>query len=142
MLHSPGNAAASRKGYSDGIAAELNQKDWALRAGAFLVDKRSNSRDLETRIFQRGGYQTELEERYELFGQAGKLRLLGFVNRDFAGSYREALSVPGIDIAQTRKDRLKEGFVVNLEQAITDDLGAAPRRPGSPDRSAPSAQMR
>jgi high affinity Mn2+ porin len=119
--------AADQKGYSDGIAAELNQKDWALRGGAFLVDKRSNSRDLETRIFQRGGYQAELEERYELFGQAGKLRLLGFVNRTFAGSYREALSVPGVDITQTRKDRLKEGFVVNLEQAVSDDLGTFAR---------------
>jgi high affinity Mn2+ porin len=116
--------AADQKGYSDGIAAELNQKDWALRGGAFLVDKRSNSRDLETRIFQRGGYQAELEERYELFGKSGKLRLLGFVNRAFAGSYRAAVSIPGVDIVQTRKDRLKEGFVVNLEQAITDDLGA------------------
>ena len=119
--------AADQKGYSDGIAVELNQKDWALRAGAFLVDKRSNSRDLDTRIFQRGGYQAEFEERYELFGQAGKLRLLGFVNRGFAGSYREALAVPGADITQTRKDRLKEGFVVNLEQAISDDLGAFAR---------------
>src|SRR4029077_15861887 len=85
------------------------------------------SRDLETRIFQRDGYQAELEERYELFGQAGKLRLLGFVNRTFAGSYREALSVPGVDITQTRKDRLKEGFVVNLEQAVSDDLGTFAR---------------
>lgn len=51
----------------------------------------------------------------------------GFANRAFAGSYREALSIPGVDIVQTRKDRLKEGFVVNLEQAISDDLGAFAR---------------
>ena len=119
--------AADQKGYSDGVAAELNQKDWALRTGVFLMPKRSNSRDLETRIFQRGGYQAELEERYELYGKSGKLRLLGFINRSFAGGYREALAVPGIDIAQTRKGRLKEGFVVNLEQAISDDLGAFAR---------------
>ena len=119
--------AADQKGYNDGIAAELNQKDWAIRTGIFLMPKRSNDRDLETRILQRGSYQAELEERYELFGKSGKLRLLGFVNRGFAGSYRQALSVPGIDIAQTRKDRIKEGFVVNLEQAITEDLGAFAR---------------
>jgi high affinity Mn2+ porin len=119
--------AADQKGYSDGIAAELNQKDWAFRAGAFLMPKRSNDRDLETRILQRGGYQAELEERYELYGKSGKLRLLGFVNRGFAGTYREALSVPGVAIVQTRKERLKEGFVVNLEQAISDDLGAFAR---------------
>ncbi|HEV8033031.1 MAG TPA: carbohydrate porin [Stellaceae bacterium] len=119
--------AADQKGFSDGIAAELNQKDWALRAGGFLMPKRSNDRDLETRILQRGGYQAELEERYELYGKSGKLRLLGFVNRGFEGSYAEALSVPGVDITQTRKDRLKEGFVVNFEQAISDDLGAFAR---------------
>ena len=119
--------AADQKGFSDGIVAELNQKDWALRAGTFLMPKRSNDRDLETRIFQRGGYQAELEERYDLSGKSGKLRLLGFANRGYAGSYREALSVPGTDITQTRKDRLKEGFVINLEQAITDDLGAFAR---------------
>jgi high affinity Mn2+ porin len=119
--------AADQRGYSDGVAAELNQKDWAFRAGAFLVPKHSNDRDLDTRIGQRGGYQAELEERYEMFGQAGKLRLLGFLNRAFAGSYREALAIPGIDIAATRRTRSKEGFVVNLEQAITEQLGVFAR---------------
>jgi high affinity Mn2+ porin len=78
-------------------------------------------------VLQRAGYQAELEERYELFGQAGKLRLLGFLNRTFAGNYRQALSVSGIDIAATRKTRLKEGLVVNLEQAVSEQLGAFAR---------------
>jgi len=119
--------AADQKGYSDGIAAELNQKDWAFRAGGFLEPKRSNSRDLDTRVWRRGGYQAELEERYKLFERDGKLRLLGFYNRAVEGNYRDALTVPGIDIAQTRKTRDKTGFVINLEQAITDDLGAFAR---------------
>jgi high affinity Mn2+ porin len=109
------------------IAAELNQKEWAFRLGGFLEPRRSNDRDLDTRILQRGGYQAELEERYDLFGLAGKLRLLGFLNRALAGSYRDALTVPGTDIAATRKTRLKTGFVVNLEQAITDQLGMLAR---------------
>lgn len=119
--------AADVRGYSDGIAAELNQKDWAFRLGGFLMDKRSNSRELDTQFLKRGGYQAEIEERHSLFGQAGKLRLLGFVNRSFSGSYRAALATPGADITATRKDRLKEGFVVNLEQAISADLGAFAR---------------
>src|ERR1700693_290183 len=48
-------------------------------------------------------------------------------NRGFAGIYAQALAVPGVDITQTRKDRFKEGLVVNLEQAISDDLGAFAR---------------
>jgi len=119
--------AADQKGYSDGIAAELNQKDWAFRVGAFLEPKRSNARDLDTRIPQRGGYQAELEERYSLFEKDGKLRLLGFYNRSYSGNYRDALAVPGADITQTRKTRDKTGIVVNLEQAVTDQLGAFAR---------------
>jgi high affinity Mn2+ porin len=119
--------AADQKGYSDGIAAELNQKDWAFRLGGFLVPRQSNSRDLDTQILKRGGYQAEFEERHSLFGEAGRLRLLGFVNRAFSGSYAAALATPDIDIAATRKDRLKEGFVINLEQAISGDLGAFAR---------------
>jgi high affinity Mn2+ porin len=116
--------AADVRGYSDGIAAELNQREWAFRLGGFLIDKRSNSRELDTQFLKRGGYQAEIEARYTLFDQAGKLRLLGFANRSFSGSYRAALATPGIDITVSRKDRIKEGFVVNLEQAISDDLGA------------------
>jgi high affinity Mn2+ porin len=119
--------AADQRGYTDGIAVELNQKEWAFRLGGFLEPKRPNDHDLDTRVLQRGGYQAELEERYELFGQAGKLRLLGFLNRTFAGNYRQALSVSGIDIAATRKTRLKEGLVVNLEQAVSEQLGAFAR---------------
>jgi high affinity Mn2+ porin len=117
--------AADQKGYSDGIAVELNQKLWALRVGYFLVPKMSNDRDLETRIAQFGGYNAELETRYSLDGQPGKFRILGFANRIFAGSYRETLADPALDlnIAATRRERLKYGFVLNLEQAVTSDLG-------------------
>jgi len=119
--------AADQRGYSDGVAVELNQKDWAFRVGGFLEPKRSNDRNLDTRVLQHAGYQAELEERYSLFDQPGKLRLLGFFNRDYSGNYRDALGVPGIDIAQTRKTRSKAGFVVNLEQALTQDFGAFAR---------------
>jgi high affinity Mn2+ porin len=119
--------AADQKGYSDGIAAELNQKDWAFRVGGFLEPKVSNDRDLDTRVLRRGGYQAELEERYEAFSRPGKLRLLGFLNRALMGSFAEALKRSDLDIAATRKDRLKYGFVVNLEQALSEDLGVFAR---------------
>jgi high affinity Mn2+ porin len=42
-----------------------------------------------------------------------------------SGSYRETLDDPmlNLDIAQTRRGRTKYGYVFNVEQAITDDLG-------------------
>lgn len=120
--------AADQKGYSDGVAVELNQQDWALRVGGFLVPKHANDRDLDTRVLQHGGYQAEFEQRYRLWEQPGKLRLLGFVNLANAGGFRRAIAAPGgVDIAATRKTRSKEGFVVNLEQALGGDLGAFAR---------------
>ena len=117
--------AADQKGYTDGIAVELNQKSWALRGGYFLVPKISNSRDLETRIAKFGGYNVELEMRYDLAAQPGTFRVTGFANRIFAGSFRETLANPafGTDIALDRKERLRYGFVLNAEQAVNDDLG-------------------
>src|SRR5450631_3902800 len=117
--------AADKLGLTYGITAELNQKRWALRAGYFLMDKESNSSDFDTKVFRRGEYVLELEERYNLFSQAGKLRIIPWVNSDFSGSYRATLDDPALnlDIAQTRKSRIKYGYVVNVEQALTADIG-------------------
>ncbi|HEY2136524.1 MAG TPA: carbohydrate porin [Xanthobacteraceae bacterium] len=117
--------AADKIGLTYGATAELNQKSWALRAGYFLMDKESNSSDFDPKIFQRGEYVTELEERFSLFGRPGKLRTIAWINSAFAGSYRETLDDPALnlDITQTRRGRIKYGYVFNVEQSITDDIG-------------------
>jgi high affinity Mn2+ porin len=119
--------AADQKGYTDGVAIDLNQKEWAFRFGYFLEPKFPNSGDLDTLVFQRGGYQAEIEQRYEISSRPGRLRVLGFVNRALMGSYSRALTTPDLNIAQTRKDRFKTGFVLNLEQALDEDLGVFAR---------------
>jgi high affinity Mn2+ porin len=67
----------------------------------------------------------ELETRYSLFSQPGKLRTIAWLNSAFSGSYRETLDDPALnlDIAQTRMGRIKYGYVINLEQAVTDEVG-------------------
>src|SRR3982074_803828 len=117
--------AADKLGLSYGVTAELNQKQWALRSGYFLMDAVSNSNNLDTKIFQRGEYVIELETRYSLFSLPGKLRTIAWLNSAFSGSYRETLNNPALDldIAQTRRGRIKYGYVFNLEQALTDDIG-------------------
>jgi high affinity Mn2+ porin len=117
--------AADKLGLSYGATAELNQKQWALRAGYFLMDAVSNSNNFDTKIFQRGEYVAELETRYALFSQPGKLRTIVWLNSAFAGSYRETLDNPALnlDISQTRMGRIKYGYVFNLEQAVTDEVG-------------------
>jgi high affinity Mn2+ porin len=117
--------SADKVGLTYGVTAEFNQKQWALRAGYFLIDDTSNSNNFDMRIFQRGEYVLELETRYSLFSLPGKLRTIVWLNSAFSGSYRETLDNPALnlDIAQTRAGRIKYGYVFNLEQALTDDIG-------------------
>lgn len=126
-LWAPGafDYAADRLGLTYGATAELNQKQWALRGGYFMIGAESNSNSFDTRILQRGQYVVELETRYSLFSQPGKLRTIGWLSSAFSGSYRDTLANPAfnLDISQTRQGRLKYGYVVNLEQALTDDIG-------------------
>ena len=117
--------SADKVGLSYGAVVDFNQKNWALRTGYFLMPVQSNANHFDMQVFKRGSYVAELEMRYALFGRPGKLRTIGWVNSSLSGSYRETLDNPvfNLDIAQTRKDRIKYGYVINLEQSVTDDIG-------------------
>jgi high affinity Mn2+ porin len=117
--------SADKVGLTYGATAELNQKQWALRGGYFLMQAVSNANSFDTRVFERGTYVLELETRYSLFSQPGKLRTIAWLNSAFSGSYRETLDNPAfdLDIAQTRRGRIKYGYVINLEQALSDEVG-------------------
>jgi high affinity Mn2+ porin len=117
--------SADKVGLSYGVTAELNQKQWALRSGYFLMQSTSNSNSFDTNVFERGTYVLELETRYSLFSQPGKLRTIAWLNSAYSGSYRETLDNPALDldIALTRTGRIKYGYVINLEQALTDEIG-------------------
>ena len=117
--------------YTWGAMAELNQKFWAVRAGYFLVPAISNTDDFDMR-FPDGEYIGELELRYALVSQPGKLRLMAWANRANMGSYAAALAEPMTiptypDITLVREIRTNYGFEANLEQAISADLGVFSR---------------
>src|SRR5581483_269849 len=126
---------ADKIGLTYGATAEFNRKDWAVRAGYFLLGDKPNSSNFDERVPDRGGYVAEFEKRYQLFSRDGKLRLTGWFTRSFAGSYGEALDLvaatPGLDpttaIIATRQTRTKYGYIVNLEQSVTDDVGVFSR---------------
>ncbi len=126
-LWAPGafDYSADKVGLTYGATAEFNQKQWALRAGYFLIVGTSNSNNFDTRVPERGNYVLELETRWSLFSLPGKLRTIGWFNSAFSGSYRETLDNPALmlDISQTRTGRIKYGYVLNLEQALSDDVG-------------------
>jgi high affinity Mn2+ porin len=117
--------SADKVGLTYGATAELNQKQWALRSGYFLMQSVSNANSFDTKVLERGTYVLELETRYSLFSQPGKLRTIAWLNSAFSGSYRETLNNPALnlDIAQTRTGRIKYGYVVSLEQALNDEVG-------------------
>jgi high affinity Mn2+ porin len=100
--------------YTWGAMAELNQKFWAFRAGYFLVPVVSNVDNFDTN-FPDGEYIGELELRYPLFAEPGKLRLMAWANRANAGSYAAALAEPLTtptypDITLVRQVRTNYGF--------------------------------
>lgn len=113
---------ADAKGYSDGGAVEWVHPDWTLRGGWFLEPKIANQRDLEPRFWHSFGSVAELENHFSIGTRAGVLRSLVFANRAPMGSNDQAAANGG-DIVVTRRSRWKPGFVLNLQQAVTDDLG-------------------
>jgi high affinity Mn2+ porin len=118
--------AGDQLGLTWGAVAELNQKNWAVRAGYFLIPIESNANRFDH--VPRGQYVAELEERYTLFKQPGTLRLLGWLSVANMGNYTDAVAEPLTtpdypDITLTRRQRENYGFVVNLEQKINDNLG-------------------
>src|SRR6202030_4450859 len=84
--------AADSWGYSYGIATEWTQSWWALRAGLFDLSVIPNEPNLETE-FQQFEIVGEAEERHSWWGEPGKLKLLGFVNRGRMGDYNDAVEL-------------------------------------------------
>jgi high affinity Mn2+ porin len=122
--------AADKVGLTYGATAELNQANWAVRAGYFLLPTTSNGNVMDWNLGSRGEYLGELEYRYRAFDKSGTLKGGAFLNSGFAGSYNDALALAattGTDfntaIVETRQTRSKYGYYLNLQQDITDDIG-------------------
>ena len=123
--------AADAWGYTYGAAVEWTQNAWTLRTGAFALSKVPNSEVLDS-SFRQYSLVAELEERHELFGHAGKVKLLGFVNRGRMARYDDAVRwgqanglVP--DAARVRRFASRPGVALNLEQEITAAAGVFAR---------------
>lgn len=137
------DAPANLPGFTQGAVVELNRRDWAIRGGLFQVPKEPNSDVLDPRITQKGGMIVEYEQRFSLFEQQGKLRVGAFTNVGRTADYRTALAVTDLfgisnpnDAAMlTRSNRRKSGFYVNIEKAITDDIGTFARASWNDGRS-------
>jgi len=118
--------AADTRGYSWGFYLEYNQPRWALRFASVLVPQQANQLQMETNYPTYRGDNLELEYRYHLGEHPGATRFLIYENHANMGNYRLTINSPedNMDVTQSRSLSLKYGFGLNVEQEVSEDLGA------------------
>lgn len=127
--------AADTRGYTVGLLADYEDRNWGFRFVEALMPKVANGIDLVWRPWQVHAENFEYELRHGLVPKkAGVVRLLAYTNYANMGIYREAIAqfeqglVPVPDITNhpwhiTRK----YGFGANVEQNLTSNLTAFAR---------------
>jgi high affinity Mn2+ porin len=123
--------AADAWGYTYGAAAELYWGNWTVRGGVFDLSVTPNNTDLDPR-FQQFQWIGEVERRYALWGQPGKIAVTGFLGRGRMGRFEDAIQLAQItggpaDIAAVRRYNSRGGVSMNLEQRVSEDLGVFAR---------------
>lgn len=122
-------------GTTYGAAAEWYQGRWTLRGGVFDLSATpaggiSPLGGTLDPTFKQLELVGEIEERHEVAGQPGKLKVTAYLENGRMGSYADAIaaSPPGqADINAVRAWHLRPGVSLNLEQQITPDIGAFAR---------------
>lgn len=138
--------AADARGYTWGVVAELAYDDWTFKFGHILPPTNPNQLNLEIRPFKHFGQQIELEHRHQWQDQPGAIRVLAYRNQEKMGRFADAISVFNTDpvafnatscqsfnydsgnsyapdLCWARKDNVKMGVGINLEQQLFDDVG-------------------
>ena len=123
--------AADARGFGWGYAAEWYQDEWAFRIGRMTGPKEPNMLPTDFQIGKHYGDQIEVERSHTLLAQPGKIRLLAWRNRAKLARFDDALDYlnanPGANpqtiFAVRNKEQVKYGIGINLEQAISDNLG-------------------
>jgi hypothetical protein len=127
--------AADTRGYTVGIMADYEDRNWGFRFAEALMPKVANGIDLVWRPWQVHAENWEYELRHGFIPRKpGVIRLLAYTNSANMGIYRDAVAqfneglagVPDITHHPWHITR-KYGFGVNLEQNLTRNLTAYAR---------------
>jgi len=126
-------------GYSYGAAAEWYQGRFTLRGGVFDMSVTPAEAGNSTaaygldETFSQQQYVAEIEERHELWGEPGKLKITAFVTHGRMGDFQGAIALsqpgqpfagdPSDAIASIRTYRYRPGVSLNFEQQVTETLG-------------------
>jgi high affinity Mn2+ porin len=121
-------------GYSYGAAAEWYTGRWTFRAGVFdlSVTPAGGVSPLAYALdptFQQFQVVGEIEERHELWGLPGKVKLTGFLSHGSAGDFSNAVALAQLtgmpaDINAVRSTTSRPGVGLNVEQQVTQNVGA------------------
>ncbi len=119
--------AADAWGYTVGGAVEWYQGPWTLRSGIFDLSVVPNSESLD-RHFGQFQFVEEIERRYTIAGEAGALKVTGFLTRGRMATYADAIALAAItggpaNVALVRDYRSRSGISFDLQQQVTGALG-------------------
>src|ERR1700733_3347851 len=127
--------AADTRGYTVGLTADYEDRNWGFRFAEALMPKVANGIDLVWKPWQAHAENFEYELRHGLIPKkSGVVRLLAYTNFANMGIYRQAVAqfkeglVPVPDItAHPWHVTLKYGFGANIEQNLAPNLTAFAR---------------
>ena len=123
--------AADTRGYSWGFYLEYNDPQWAVRFASVMVPLQANQMEMDKEYPPAMGLNLEFESRWGDSDKKGIARFLAWENHAGMGNYRNTINrrpAPvdadgNLDVTQTRQMSDKYGFGINIEQALTTDLG-------------------
>jgi high affinity Mn2+ porin len=131
--------AADTRGYTVGLTADYEDRNWGFRFAEGLMPKIANGIDLVWKPWQAHAENFEYELRHGMIPKkSGVVRLLAYTNSANMGIYRQAVeqfedhtapqpeSIPEI-IDHPWHITRKYGFGINLEQNLTRNLTAFAR---------------
>lgn len=130
--------AADAWAFTYGAAAEWYTGPWTLRAGVFDGPVVPNSTNLDPAFgqFQMVG---EVERRYELADQPGKIAVTGYLTRARMGNFQDAVNLANVtgqppDLSLVRSYTSKLGVAGNIEQQVIPGVGLFARAGYTPGR--------
>jgi high affinity Mn2+ porin len=119
--------AADAWAFTYGAAVEWYTGPWTVRGGIFDGPVVPNSTDLDPSFgqFQMVG---EVERRYSVWDQPGKIAVTGYLTRARMGNFQDAVNVAAAtgqtpDLALVRTYTSKTGIAANWEQQIIPGVG-------------------